>query len=618
MIIFKYSVTFFLLSGIILFSQEKNLSNMFRLAKSFEQSGQYEEAKTIYKNIYNQQPWNHSYLEALNNIYIQLKEYDESIDLISGNIKLNPENIGLYGILGSTYYTKGDTLKAFQTWEDGLSLTHNSISSYRIIVNYALENRAFKKAIEYLKRGKELTDNTDIFSLDLARIYAMTMSFEKAAIEYCEIIRNDPNKTPMVIGNMISFLSRPNALLETIAAVRSFNETNNITEINRVLIQLHQLNNDYGSAFEYVVKLESQTKSNGSELYRFAQEALRQNKFDIAARAFNKVIEEYPKSPLVPQSQIGYARTFEQTLNSKRDSVIENWKPLYKTKVVFADDYKKAIDLYQQIINKYPGIEIKSESVLRIAEIYFKKLNELDTASHFYNNILSTNGISQFHYEAKLRLAEINAIKGDLVYAENLLLDVSKNRKLPEYINSQINLLLGKIYFWEGNFESASEKLLNVTQNLSDDNANDALQLLALIKTLKTDSLTLAEYSKADFMIYKKNFSGAAELLNELRVKKNPIVSEFSAFKYAQVLIAEEQYTAAIKTLSSIIEESSLQMFNAEMQYLLGEIKFFALKDYDGALAAYRNILENYSNSLYFDKSRQKIEYINQYKNRPI
>lgn len=616
--IFKYSIVFFLLSGIILFAQEKNLSNMFRLAKSFEQSGQYEEAKTIYKNIYSQQPWNHSYLEALNNIYIQLKEYDESIDLISADIKKNPENISLYGMLGSTYYTKGDTVKAFQTWEDGISLTHNSISSHRVIVNYALENRSFNKAIEYLKRGKELTNNTDIFSLDLARIYAMTMNFEKAALEYCEIIKNDPNKTPMVIGNMISFLSRSNALLETIAAVRSFNEKNNITEINRVLIQLYQLNNDYGSAYEYVVKLESQTNSNGSELYRFAQEALRQNKFDIAAKAFNRVVEEYPKSPLIPQSQIGYAKTFEQALNSKRDSLIENWKPISKTTFVFVDDYKKVIDLYQQINEQYHGIEVKSETVLRIAEIYFKKLNELDTASQLYNNILSSNAIPQFHYEAKLRLAEIKVLKGDLVDAENLLLDVSMNRKLPEQISSHINLLLGKIYFWEGNFGSASEKLSNVAQNLSDDNANDALQLLALIKTLKSDSLTLAEYSKADFMIYKKNFSNAAELLNDLKENKNPIISEFSAFKYAQVLIAGEQYTAAIKTLSGIMEESSLQMFNAEIQYLLGEIKFFALKDYDGALSAYRNILENYSNSLYFDRARQKIEYINEYKNRPI
>lgn len=616
--IFKYSIVFFLLSGIILFAQEKNLSNMFRLAKSFEQSGQYEEAKTIYKNIYSQQPWNHSYLEALNNIYIQLKEYNESIDLISADIKKNPENISLYGMLGSTYYTKGDTLKAFQTWEDGISLTHNSVSSHRVIINYALENRAFNKAIEYLKRGKELTNNTDIFSLDLARIFAMTMNFEKAALEYCEIIKNDPNKTPMVIGNMISFLSRSNALLETIAAVRSFNEKNNITEINRVLIQLYQLNNDYGSAYEYVVKLESQTNSNGSELYRFAQEALRQNKFDIAAKAFNRVVEEYPKSPLIPQSQIGYAKTFEQALNSKRDSLIENWKPISKTTVVFVDDYKKVIDLYQQINEQYHGIEVKSETVLRIAEIYFKKLNELDTASQLYNNILSSNAIPQFHYEAKLRLAEIKVLKGELVDAENLLLDVSMNRKLPEQISSHINLLLGKIYFWEGNFGSASEKLSNVAQNLSDDNANDALQLLALIKTLKSDSLTLAEYSKADFMIYKKNFSNAAELLNDLKENKNPIISEFSAFKYAQVLIAGEQYTAAIKTLSGIMEESSLQMFNAEIQYLLGEIKFFALKDYDGALSAYRNILENYSNSLYFDRARQKIEYINEYKNRPI
>ncbi|KUG24825.1 hypothetical protein ASZ90_005348 [hydrocarbon metagenome] len=59
-------------------------------------------------------------------------------------------------------------------------------------------------------------------------------------------------------------------------------------------------------------------------------------------------------------------------------------------------------------------------------------------------------------------------------------------------------------------------------------------------------------------------------------------------------------------------------MFNADILYLLGEIKFYALKDYDGALSAYRNILDNYSNSLYFDKSRQKIEFINELKNRPI
>lgn len=616
--VYKNIIVVILLCGTVFFSQEKNLSNMFRLAKTFEQSGQYEEAKNIYKNIYELQPWNHSYLEALNNMHIQLKEYDESIKLIKENIKSQPENISFYGMLGNTYYTKGDTLKAFETWEDGLSFTQNSVSSHRIIVNYALENRAFNKAIEYLKRGKELTNNTDIFSLDLARIYSMTMNFEKAAVEYCEIIKDDPTKTPMVIGNMISFLSRPNALLETIAAVRSFNESNNIAEINRVLIQLYQLNNDFNSAFDYVVKLETQTKSNGSELYRFAQEALRQNKFDVASKAFNKVIEEYPKSPLVPQSQIGYARTFEQTLDSKRDSVIKNWKPISKTNIVFVDDYKKVIDLYQQINKQYPGIEVKSESVLRIAEIHFKKLNELDTASQFYNSILSSNAIPQFHYEAKLRLAEIKVLKGDLVDAENLLLDVSKNRKLPEQISSHINLLLGKVYFWEGKFGSASEKLSNVAQNLSDDNANDALQLIALIKTLKSDSLTLSMYAEADFLFYKNKFSEAAEILNELRMNKNPIISEFSAFKYAQVLIAEDKYTSAITALSEIMEESSLQMFNADILYLLGEIKFYALKDYDGALSAYRNILDNYSNSLYFDKSRQKIEFINELKNRPI
>jgi len=79
---------------------------MYRLAKTFEESGEFEQAKKIYEDIYQAQPWNITFIEALNNIYLLLKKYDKSIELMTKKIESEPANINLYALLGNTYYQK--------------------------------------------------------------------------------------------------------------------------------------------------------------------------------------------------------------------------------------------------------------------------------------------------------------------------------------------------------------------------------------------------------------------------------------------------------------------------------------------------------------------------------
>ncbi len=607
-----------LFASLSLVAQDSNLSNMYRLAKTFEESGQFEQAKNIYEDIYKAQPFNTTFLDALNNIYILLKEYDKSIELMTKNIEASPGNANYYGLLGNTYYTKGDTTKAYETWDEALIVSNNNVVAYRVIINYALQNRAFNKAIEYLKRGKELNNSQDVFALDLARVFSMTMNFDKAAVEYCEIIKNDPKKTQMVLGNMTSFLSRPNAIIQTIKSVEQFNEENDVAEINMLLIHLYKLNNDYSNAFKYVEQLETQSDANGREYFNFGQQALSEGKYSIASKAFESLIKEYPNSPLIPTSRIGFAKTSEQSLNSKRDSSLNSWKPYSKNEVVFSGEYKKVINSFRKIYELYPNNEIKAEAIFRIADIYLHKLNKPDSALLFYNQILESNKISQFSFESELRIAGLKLRQGDFESSVTRLQKLLLNPQLNENFRSKVNLLLGKVYFWKGQFKASSQKLTEVTNNLFDDNANDALQILTLISTLKSDSLTLAAYSNAEFSAYTKNFEKAAFQFEELRNSQNPIIKELSGLKYAQVLAAEDKYNSALEVLSETEENNSLKMFEPEIEFLKGEIKFFALKDYDGALTAYRNILENHSNSLYFDKSRQKIEYINEMKKKTI
>lgn len=616
--VYKLFYIFIFLPFLIGYSQEAKLSNMFRLAQTFEQSGEFEQAKSIYEDLFKSQPNNPTYLEALNNIYILLKDYDKSIQLLTNIVSSKPQNVNYYGMLGNTYYTKGDTTKAFETWEKGLDISRGNTAVYRAIINYTLQNRAFNKAIEYLNQAKNSGSDTYVFSLDLARVYAMTMNFEKAAFEYCEIIKNDPTLVQMVIGNMSAFLTRPTALTESISSVKSYYTQNNIPELNSLLIHLYKMNGDYKSAFEHVVKLEEESNKNGREFFQFAQQALIEKKFDVASMSFEKLIEEFPKSPLVPSSRIGYAKAFEQSIISKRDSTIENWKPFSNAEVVFTDDFIKAINSYKTILELYPNDDIKGEALYRIGEIYHYYLDNPDSAKSYYKQVIGSRTFAQIIHSANIRIAEIELRNGENESATSRLETIAKSSNISEQYKSEASLLLGKLHFWNGQFKQASSSLSSVTKNLLDDNANDALQIQTLIGTLKSDSANLATYSKAEYHSFNKKFDEAAELYDQLRNGSNPILKELAGLKYAYVLIAQDRYTAALEILKKTKETSTIKMFEPEIEYISGEIKLFAIKDYEGAQTAYRNILDNYSNSLYFDKSRQKIEFINELKNKTI
>ncbi len=615
---FKYIIIIVLLSFAVVAAQDSNLSNMYRLAKTFEESGEFEQAKKIYEDIYKAQPWNITFIEALNNIYLLLKEYDKSIELMTEKIKSEPANINFYGLLGNTYYIKGDTAKAYQTWDDGINASDQSFVSYRVIVNNALQNRAFGKAIEYLERAKKIDKNSDIFALDLARVYSMTMNFAKAAEEYCGLIKEQPSMGQVVIRTMMQYLNRPEAVEETIATVEKISDREDEPELYRVLVQLYQLNNDYKKALTAVEELERSTKSEGKEYFKFAQQALTNDQSVTASKAFKRLIEEYPNSPLVPPSRIGYAKSFERSLDNKRDSLIQHWKPYSKPEVLFEEEYINAIESFQEISKLYPNNDIQNEALFRIAEIYFNKLNQPEKAMEYYNRILNSKAVSQLQIESKLKLAEIFVKAGKLKSAEDEIREALINFNLPDNLKSKANLLLGKVYFWEGKFKAASEKLAEVSKNLFDDNANDALQLITLVNTLKNDSTSLANYAEAELSAYQQKFTEASIKFKELKESKNPIISELAGFKYAQVLVAQNNYAEALAVLSETAEKSSLKMFNPDIEFLKGEIKYYALKDYEGALESYRNILESYGNSLYFDKSREKIEYINQMKKKTI
>ncbi|MCI0500753.1 MAG: hypothetical protein L0Y61_03265, partial [Epsilonproteobacteria bacterium] len=159
------------------------------LAESYEQKGDFNKAVEIIETLNKKDPTNIPYFNKLNSLYLQLKKYDESAALINSKINITPQDISLYGLLGSTYYTASDRTKAYQVWDDATEKFKSNKMIFRVIANYAIEKRDFEKGIELLNRGKVFSKDPFLFSYDLGELYNITMRYREAAEEYCDLIK---------------------------------------------------------------------------------------------------------------------------------------------------------------------------------------------------------------------------------------------------------------------------------------------------------------------------------------------------------------------------------------------------------------------------------------------
>ena len=264
---------FFIISvvGYCQYSNDDN--NRFLLGESYEQSGYPDKAREIYEDLYIKNSSNIQYFISLNRIYVLLKQYNSSVKLLEEKLSINPQDINLYGLLGSTYYLMGNETKAYSVWEDGVNKLPQNETNYRMIANYAIERRDFEKAIDFLKRGKKISDDPFLYSFDLGNLYSLTMQYKEAAEEYLSIILKKPDQYPAVQTRISSYINKVNALQITIDVFERKRNEDNIN-ISKLLASLFMQGKMYEKTFGIYSDIDSKLKANGAELLNFAQDLL--------------------------------------------------------------------------------------------------------------------------------------------------------------------------------------------------------------------------------------------------------------------------------------------------------------------------------------------------------
>lgn len=611
-------LTFLLLLTGISSSQDMNFNNKLRLAQSYERSGLYDKAIEKYQELIKIQPFNQNLIQSLNDIYVTLKEYDKAIQLVEGHLAQKPYDVSLAAMLGSNYYIMGNEDKAYEVWDNAIGENNTSASTYRVVANAAIRQRAFGKAVEILQRGKEYTNNPTMFQYDLAQIYNVQMKYADATREYCEVLLTDENQINMAKQRIGGYLESHGAFESSIEVVEEFAKNTELPVYYDLLSGLYIRMGKFEKAYEIIAGLDDEKLNRNNLLYNFANTAMREGAFEVAAKAYKDYVDKNEESNMVAAARINYAAALKGAVHQKTET--NDWKRFSLPDTANASFYQPVVDAYQKLIDKYSGQLTAFQAQYNLAVIYQEEFRDYKSAKKLYKTVTERVPLSDIAGESWLRLGRIAVMEGNLDEAEkgfsNALFGV---RTVPE-TKDKAKYELAKLYMWQGNFTKSVNFFAQLSANPANDFANDALNYSLIINTFMKDSVSLALFAEANRAADTYNFDSAAVLFGDLAQNPNlMLLNELAEIRQGEMYLGSGKLNEAIDVFDNIVnDKESESNYKDEALFLLAEIYRNELGNEEQATDLHEKLLENFPHSLYLDKSREIINALNINKNKTI
>ncbi|MHB1686702.1 MAG: tetratricopeptide repeat protein [Ignavibacteriaceae bacterium] len=598
---------FLFFPAILLAQVGGELNNQFMLAQNYIQAGQLEKARPILENLYRLQPSNYEYFQTLNQTYIQLKNYDASIALIEERINGSPGDINLFGLLGTSYYLKGNDKRAFEVWDNALKTFPKNEVNYRVIANYALALRAFDKAIDYLKNGEAISQNPQFFAYDLANLYSLTMRYKEATEQYCFILSRDPNQLSVVQSKILSYINKPDALTQAIDIVKKYDDGKEIS-FKYLLALLYVQGKSYDKAYDLYRQIDAFQNNQGAELFNFGKFLYDEKIYKMSEKVLRDVINKYPDSPLISYAKLQHAKALEGIVDEESNAQIPFWKPYYTPVKNNSSNVGKVIDAYNEIEKIYPHSEAANEALLRIGEMKLNMYDDIAGAKESFQELFTDAPLSEYTAAAYEQLGKGFLLNGDLNSASTYFEKIFNNGRYSEDKRNFAGYELARISMYSGNFDKAKDYLHTISSDPKNSSTNDAIELSLLMNTAQNDSSNLVTFASAEFLTDQKKFKEALEKFEV--VANDPqkfMLQNIAELRVAEMELALNNIDSAAVQLQKIADEKENNIYSDKALYLLAKVYQFGLNNKPKAIETYESLLAKFPNSLYLDDARSEI-----------
>jgi tetratricopeptide (TPR) repeat protein len=580
-----------------LFAQS-HIEQKFRLAETYEKGGDLEAATELYKEVYaaSQQI---KYFEALARVLKEQNRFQELQVIVEERLKQN-KNIELLLLSGELNWRLGKTDVANTIWTDVLKANSEDINVYIKLSQLLNSLQLFDKSIAILKEAKSKFPQNLSFSDNLSRLYIITGNYSDGISEVFYIFKHDKN-LQAAQGKIFALMNTPESIDFIDKAFKKELKSSDETEFLSLYGWYLRANKRFDAALDVFIELDKKMTNDGYQIYNFAQASQRDGEYDIAIKAFQKVIS-MENSRYANSALFAYAKTLEEKLRHSSQLTQE--------------EAKKIISSYRDIIKKYPKNQYAEESKLRIAYLEHHVFKNYKTAISELENVVQTNLSSKYVAQALSQLSEIYLETNDLdktrEMTEQIIQRFSKQTVNPE-ISLEVSkafFLQGKIHYYLGQMDSALVIFQKLSFQTDNDLANNALERIVLIEQNKDFIAPLANFAKAELAMKQSKINDARNLYADVaKSMQGEQLGEQATIELAKLEISENNLEQAKSVLTTYLAEMIYPLYGDNALFLLGNI---AEKENmkQQAIERYTEILVKYPRSLFLSGARERIQVL--------
>ncbi|WP_340103791.1 tetratricopeptide repeat protein [Rhodohalobacter sp. 8-1] len=644
-----FSLTAFL--TVVLFISALSLadaqSNEFRIANQYMQQQKYEDALPILRELHQQYPGTYTFYDHLAETLINLKYYDEAIEISKASLR-NGHNVTRTRIkLAEIYHISGDTEQAYDAWQTVLDENPRQIQIFHSVASSMMERREYAKAVDIYTMSREIFRNPSLFTNEIANAYMQSGQFEKAVNEYYSVITETPQQMSFVQQR---FLRMRDDKLYSIAALELEDYLLELDNQHPAYSQLYQLlswllleTEEYRRAFVFARQYESRTEQTNYSLFSLGNRLRSAREYEIAADAYNYYIES--QTGPVTRATEEKATTYIQWARHLNQQGLGTFQQA-------EDLFREAYRLNESIIESAPNYNRKDRVLTTLIDLSLDHFKEIEKANRWFKD-LKTYSVRETSGEPYTLYAEGRIALFNKDYTTSRQALTRADRVTEETnLSEKARYYLSLSDFFAGDFEFAEVQLSSLERRNTSYFANNAIQLRMWIKNgIRMDSTAadLRKFSKSLQLLHTGTYDEAIDASSQLLEKPshpfsddlivqftNELPSQFQPFilsllqdqisnniqspirerlMWERAEIADQLLTASEGDKASLKNESyySHDEITTGYQYLGSENRFFnrqteVLLDRNSVNEMYENILLEFPEGFYAHYAREKLQ----------
>lgn len=599
--------TVFVVLGYGIMAQTKNYS--LKLAEAYEKDGQFEEAVEIYEKLILSDSLNPKIISGLKNGYKILARHEKRAELIRIQLKKDSSDIILLGEMVDVYYRLKNIEQARHFLNRALSGQNRTIANYQAMGRMLFELRWFEESLRVYQQARIHLKNDQLFILEIAGLLLYQEQYLSATQEYLKHYKINPGQWGYIKNQLYMLPDDTAANRQVIKGLSDFikKESGDIN-VSRALLDFYIRSRMYERAFELAVSLDRYEKQNGISILNFAQAMIEQNQFSLSVNAYRYFLSLYPNAP---QAEAGLARCYIEMADSVSQKFRISEQDTLRHRLV-SQFTGESVQLYKNIIKKYPDTEWAIEAAYQTGLIYLNRYHDYDKATQLFSLIRDRYPKSLWYSLATLQSVECMIRQNKIHQALKFCLE-NKTAIKDYQLRDQLTYITGELYLYESNPDTALSIFRSIAEKQQGFFVNNALQEILLIQQGKQAGGDFDVFIKARLLFRQFKHNESVELLTSLTEKSSPMGDQIR-YQLAVALVDMNKYEEALYWLKDIKNIADSPLIDLSLK-TTGDI-YVKTGNEDRAVSIYKELIVNFPKSIYIGDARKAIRKIEQQNNK--